>query len=178
MGIANVLLFDLCDMISPPDPGGVTLYPFPSLTSSTALSNNGINLLCEGLHLPLLPVLIAYGHDSWETLPAVSSPSLLLKRKSTAPCFLILSLGVSQPLPDTIQLVQGWGRGCVHGTASSWAGTKTVFPFAFGQARPGPASCLTLASSHQGCLLEIPVPSSCVAQSPRFKSRLCHLLAM
>lgn len=44
-----------------------------SLTSppTRALGNDSINLLCEGLHLPGLPVLKAYGPDSWEGLPAV-----------------------------------------------------------------------------------------------------------
>lgn len=44
-----------------------------SLTSppTRALGNDSINLLCEGLHLPRLPILKAYGPDSWEGLPAV-----------------------------------------------------------------------------------------------------------
>lgn len=45
--------------------GGVILQlPLPPLPSSAALNNQGIDLLGEGLRLPWLPVLIAYGHDS------------------------------------------------------------------------------------------------------------------
>lgn len=51
--------------------GVIRQLPLPLLTSSAALSNQGIDFLCKGLHLPWPPVLIAYGHDSLEILPAV-----------------------------------------------------------------------------------------------------------
>lgn len=69
VGVANSLLF-LWDRIF-----GLTLERSaedpPSQHPPAALSNEGINLLCEGLHLPGMPVLKAYGPDSWEVLPAV-----------------------------------------------------------------------------------------------------------